>query len=115
MAHQIVAEVADEAAGQRRKTARRRRAVAADQLRGRRERVGVLHLEPAAVLPDHQAAAGVGHEGAGADAEKRVTTQVPTLSRALQQKGATRSPSLRKAETGVSKSETKEWVTGTTL
>ena len=98
--HQIVAEVADEAAGQGRQAAHRRRPVAAHQLRGRREGVVMLQLEPPAVLPHEKPAAGVGREGAGADAEERVTAQVPALFRTLQEKGATRLPELEECRNG---------------
>jgi hypothetical protein len=90
--HEVVAEVADEAAGERRQggaRAARRRPVTGDQLGRGRERIGVLDLQAVAVLLHREAPVRVGHEGAGADAEKRVAPQVLTLLGALEQEGAT--------------------------
>ena len=60
----------------------------------------MLDLETVAVLLHREASVGVGHEGAGADAEKRVAPQVLALLGALQQEGATRRAELEKGGDG---------------
>ena len=99
--HEVVAEVADEAAGERGQGGvARRRPVAGDQLGGGRERVGVLDLQGVAVLLHREAPVRVGHESAGADAEKRVAPQVLTLLGALEEEGATRRAELEEGRNG---------------
>ena len=86
--HQVVAEVADEAAGERRQRCRlaaRRRPVAAHEVGDGGERVVVLEAQPLAVLLHGEAPVRVGHEGAGADAEEREAAQVLALLGALQE------------------------------
>ena len=89
--HQVVAEVTDEAAGERRQGCRlaaRRRPVAAHEVGDGREGVVVLQAQPVAVLLHRQAPVLVGHEGAGADAEEREAAQVLSLLGALEQERA---------------------------
>ncbi len=106
--HEVVAEVADEAAGERGQggargaalVAARRRPVAGDQLGRGRERIGVLDLQAVAVLLHREAPVRVGHEGAGADAEEGVTPKMLTLLGALQEEGAPRRAELEERRDG---------------
>jgi hypothetical protein len=101
--HQVVPEVADEAAGERRQSgasAGGRRPVAADQVGGRGEGVGVLDLQAVAVLLHRQAPVRVGHEGAGADAEEGIAAEVLPLFRALEEEGAPRGAELEERRDG---------------
>ena len=60
----------------------------------------MLDLQAIAVLLHRKAPVRVGHEGAGADAEKGETPQVLTLLGALEKKSATRGAELEERRDG---------------
>ena len=101
--HEVVAEVADEAAGERRQGCRlaaRRRPVAAHEVGDGGEGVVVLDAQPVAVLLHREAPVLVGDEGAGADAEEREAAQVLALLGALEEEGAARRAELEERRDG---------------
>ena len=88
--HEVVAEVADEAAGERRQVgghAARGRPVAAHEVGDGREGVVVLQAQAVAVLLHREAPVLIGDQGAGADAEEREAAHVLALLRALEEEG----------------------------
>ena len=101
--HEVVAEVADEAAGERRQIgghAAGGRPVAAHEVGDGRERVVVLHAQAVAVLLHREAPVLVGDQGAGADAQEREAAHVLPLLRALQQERAARGAELEERRDG---------------
>ena len=60
----------------------------------------MLDLQAVAVLLHREAPVRVGHEGAGADAEKRVAPQMLALLGALEQEGTTRRAELEEGRDG---------------
>ena len=60
----------------------------------------MLDLQAVAVLLYCQAPAGVGHEGAGADAEEGVAAEVLPLLRTLEEEGTSRGAELEEGRDG---------------